>query len=255
MFVKNLLLVLAIYTVLFARKTETIEDIDGNVYNTVQIGNQVWTVENWQCTKYNDGTPIALVEKKGEWKKLKTPGYCWYDNSHGNLYYKDSSIYYKELDGALYNWFAINNNKFAPKGWHVPTAADWKILEDFLIRNYSNYSEVYTFDAWFSVKAPHLLAAKEGWNNFSNSYEHVAINSENNNHTGFSAIPSGYRNTRGNFFGQYASVCEQSACWWSATEYDASTAWCRVLVGNHVHSLDKECYHKGHGFSVRLLKD
>jgi len=39
--------------------TGDITDLNGNTYNSVTIGNQVWLKQNWACTKYNDGTLIG----------------------------------------------------------------------------------------------------------------------------------------------------------------------------------------------------
>ena len=61
----------------------TVMDADGNVYHTVTIGNQVWTVENLLTTKYNDGTAIPIVKDSAAWRALKTPGYCYYNNKSG----------------------------------------------------------------------------------------------------------------------------------------------------------------------------
>jgi hypothetical protein len=59
----------------------TVTDADGNVYQTVKIGNQVWMVENLRTTKYDDGTPIPLVTDSAAWEALTTPGYCYYENT------------------------------------------------------------------------------------------------------------------------------------------------------------------------------
>ena len=73
--------------------------------------------EDLRVTEFNDGTPIPLVTDKEEWKKLKTPAMCYYNN--------DSST-----GIALYNWYAVDTGKLAPKGWHVPTDEEMKLSMD-----------------------------------------------------------------------------------------------------------------------------
>jgi len=94
-------------------------DIDGNIYKTVKIGNQVWMAENLRVTRLNDGTVIPEVKAALPWTDLKTPGYCWYNND---------STANAETYGALYNFYAINSGNLAPKGWHIPKAEDFMTL-------------------------------------------------------------------------------------------------------------------------------
>ncbi len=101
---------------------DTVTDIDGNVYETVRIGDQVWMVENLRTTRLNDGQIIPYEPDDLDWANLRAPGYCWSNNDLEN----------KDDLGALYNWYAVNTGKLAPIGWHVPTEDEWKILSDTL---------------------------------------------------------------------------------------------------------------------------
>ncbi len=98
---------------------ETVTDIDGNIYNTVTIGTQVWMAENLKTTKYNDGTVIPLVTDNTAWFNLTTAGYSWYNNDETT---------YKNTYGALYNWYTVDTGKLCPNGWHVPTQTEWETL-------------------------------------------------------------------------------------------------------------------------------
>lgn len=121
--IKSLLIVaVAVLALLLCSDREplTVTDIDGNVYHTVKIGKQIWTVENLRVTTFNDGTPISMVKDGDKWKKLTTPAYCWNKND----------ISYKQQYGALYNWYVVEKGKLAPKGWHVPTNEEWGTLTE-----------------------------------------------------------------------------------------------------------------------------
>ncbi len=112
---------------------ETVTDIDLNVYQTVQIGDQIWMAENLKTTRYADGSDIPLVEGSVEWDALTATGkaYCWYDNSTTN----------RDIYGGLYTWSAAMNGAASseanpsgvqgvcPDGWHLPSDAEWKELE------------------------------------------------------------------------------------------------------------------------------
>jgi hypothetical protein len=69
-------------------KGELVIDNEGNIYNSVKIGDQLWTTENAENITYRDGTPIPQVTNATEWENLNTGAWCYYDNdsSKGKLY-------------------------------------------------------------------------------------------------------------------------------------------------------------------------
>ena len=97
---------------------EKVTDIEGNVYNTVAIGTQVWMAEDLKVGKYNDGTTISNITDKTAWHNSSTGACSWYNN--------------EKTWGTLYNWYAVNTGKLAPAGWHVATHEDWTTLTDYL---------------------------------------------------------------------------------------------------------------------------
>jgi len=100
----------------------TATDIDGNVYKTITIGTQTWMAENLKVSRFNDGTVIPLFYE------------YWGEDTPGPSYYwvKDNPITYKNIYGALYNWYAVNTGKLCPAGWHIPTISEWTTLVNYL---------------------------------------------------------------------------------------------------------------------------
>jgi uncharacterized protein (TIGR02145 family) len=98
-------------------------DFDGNVYDTIKIGNQVWFKQNLKVTHYNNGDPIPEIKDDTLWQKLTTGAYydsCAYDQM------------FREIYGHRYNGYAVlDSRKICPAGWHVSTDDDWNTLTDY----------------------------------------------------------------------------------------------------------------------------
>ncbi|MCT4588299.1 MAG: fibrobacter succinogenes major paralogous domain-containing protein [Carboxylicivirga sp.] len=195
-----------------------VKDIDGNTYKVVRIGNQEWMAENLKTTTYNDGTPIPNVTDNAEWSTLTTDAYCWYNNDEAS---------YKDIYGALYNWYVVETDKLCPTGWHVPSDAEWNTLATFL--------------GGASVAGGKLKEAGTAhWG---------SPNTGATNETGFTALPAGDRRSSGVFldFG-YRS------CWYTSTQALKSTAYFNEVLYNDP-SIDRWTAPKEIGLSVRCVKD
>lgn len=221
----------------YEENVRTVKDADGNVYNTVKIGNQIWTVENLKTTKYNNGKAIPNITDNDEWVSLTKGAWCNYENLDGN----------SEIYGRLYNWYAVNTGNLAPKGWHVPSNDDWTILEEYLIENGYNFDGTKEGN-----KIAKSLCAKTGWY-LSDIVGTPGDAPESNNTSGFSALPGGYRTKEGGAF----FLAEDIGMWWSSTAYDDNNAYSRYLFC-YLKSLTwniNSNNSKENGFSVRLVKD
>ncbi|MEI6062162.1 MAG: fibrobacter succinogenes major paralogous domain-containing protein [Bacteroidota bacterium] len=216
----------------------TVTDINGNVYNVVMIGTQIWMTQNLKASKYNDGNNIPNVTDNIVWSLLTAPGSCTYNNTTNS----DSINKY----GRLYNWYAVNTGKLSPSGWHIPTDAEWSALGNYLIVNGYNYD-----GSTSGNKYAKALASDKGWNFSSNTG--VPGNTDysaKRNATGFTAVPAGVRDANQNAFGSIGYY----GIWWSSSEDDYSFAWDRG-VDNSLTSLGRGSVNKSHGYSVRCIKD
>ena len=94
---------------------DPVTDFDGNAYRTVTIGDQVWMAENLRSTHYRDGSPIAYYEYDRNPDNART---------YGRLY-SSSAVMRGE---ASSNGVPSGVRGIAPRGWHVPSRAEWEKL-------------------------------------------------------------------------------------------------------------------------------
>ncbi len=198
-----------------------ITDIDGNSYNTVKIGTQVWMAENLKTTRYLNYDSIGTTTPVSKDILLETdPKYQWSYGGNEN---------YVTDYGRLYTWYAITDSRgICPTGWHIPEDDEYTTLIAYLLGE--------------TVAGGKLKEA---------GFDHWASpNTGASNESGFTALPGGYRFTGGSFGG----LC-RDGLWWSSTGGSLiSNAWILGMGYNYTEVYMNE-NSKRTGYSVRCVKD
>lgn len=208
---------------------------DGNVYNWVKIGNQIWMAENLAYLP-------EVVHSNAEFQTQSSngqPGYGVYGYGGNDVATAKSQSNYTTY-GVLYNWYAVNTIDVCPLGWHIPSDAEWTVLTNSLGG---------TSVAGSKLKATGTIEAGTGlWHE---------PNTDATNQANFAAIPAGYRDNDGNFY-----TIGYRGIWWSATEYtptfgsDFSDAHFRGVYYNSNETEGHQgVYSKKMGFTVRCVRD
>jgi len=207
----------------------TVTDIDGNVYETVQIGDQLWMAENMKVTHYRNGDEIPTGHTQDDWANLTEGAF--------SLYGTTLDIY-----GYLYNGYAANDDRgICPEDWHVSTIDDMTILVDYL--------------GGENIAGGKLKECTE--DNCPESEYWWSPNEGATNESGFEAVPGGYRfagQSNLGFFNKgntaylwYGESCSTSIDWggyYSLRWYEANI------------SLYSECQASlRYGYSIRCLAD
>lgn len=183
---------------------------------SVKINEQIWMTENLNVDRFRNGDPIPEAKTSEEWTKAGEegkPAWCYYDNNpeNGKKY------------GKLYNWYAVNDKRgLAPKGWHIPTKAEFETLNTTVDNNYNT-----------------LKAINQG------SESRAGTNS-----SGFSVLPAGYRQCSSSTFGNLGEVTGL----WSSTEDDSASAQ-YLGMSDDLSTIGFYGTFKGTGLSVRCVKD
>lgn len=219
----------------FKTYTGTVSDLDGNVYNTITIGSQIWMAENLRTTT-NRSNSIPTATFPGSATLYSTrPQYQWaYNNDESNV-----ATY-----GRLYTVYAvIGGYNACPTGWHVPSDSEWNTLSDYLISNSYGYGGS-------GDDISKSLASPFGWV-ISNTIGYVGNDQASNNKSGFSALPGGKRHEAGGF-----EEVGNSGIWWSSSlSANQEIATTRTISNNNYNTLIKSSNAGWAGLSVRCVKD
>jgi uncharacterized protein (TIGR02145 family) len=222
---------------------QTIVDIDGNIYHSVQVGTQLWLVENLNTTKYQNGDLIPTTSPATlDISSRSTPKYQWpYNGNELN-----SKTY-----GRLYTYYvATDPRNVAPAGWHVATKAEWVALETYLKSvGYKDSGNGNNGDNANNSITKGLAATTSWTNNIMTNT--IGCNLSLNNSTGFNALPGGSRLATGGFYGFLSE-----GHWWGISD-NTSTEISEIILTNHSNYLFNltAAYALDYGFSIRCVKD
>jgi len=224
---------------------DAVTDIDGNHYDAIKIGDQIWMMQNLKTTHYADGTEIPLPTTNPSNPGFETTEpYRWAPN--------DDSLHVGKF-GWLYNWLAIVRNGngsdrnpsgvqgICPNGWHVPSDAEWTELTDYVS---SDKKMRCNHDDFAIAKS---MSATTDWEYGYDKCD-VGYDLSKNNATSFSALPAGIAGFSFPSFGKNCSF-------WTATYYGDNRAYIRQLMSENENVQRDSWLIQHDGLSVRCVKD
>jgi len=205
----------------FLVSAQTVTDMNGNEYKTVKYGLQEWMASNLNASTFLNGDSIPVAKSNEEWVKAGAegkPACCYFNNDpeNGKKY------------GKLYNWYAISDKRgLAPKGWMVPINANWMTL----VKNLLGVDVA-------GIK----LKNKTGWKSKNGT-----------NNIGFSALPAGFRDEKGDF-----KELLTKGQWWSNSEpveVKKSDLIYSLMLNDFSVQVSYLKMQKQSGLSVRCIKE
>jgi uncharacterized protein (TIGR02145 family) len=197
-----------------------IQDIEGNVYRTVKIGDRVWLAENLRSTKFQDGTPVNT-------------GFVPDDND------KNLSSY-----GRLYDWNDVSNSRnICPAGWRVASDEDWKSLEAAIGIAESDLDK----EGWRGEKDVAITLKAAQPNTLFKRFDQSQVNKYK-----FSATPAGVK--LGNWYITQGMYTE----FWTSSNATEKEAFARTLAyswwNSHKGEIRRTKLKKSYMLSVRCVK-
>jgi len=210
---------------------DAVEDIDGNCYSTVQIGDQLWMAENLKVTHYNNGDEISYPNNE-DWGSYNEGQYGVYDDDPANA----------DIHGNLYNFAVVADDRgVCPEGFHVPSDEEFMELEMEL-----GMSEEYANSMGYrgTDEGSKLAGNSDLWN------EGDLVNNSEFGTSGFNVLPAGSRHYNS---GDYTYMGYYSL-FWSSSEKLGDLAWYRILCDYKYSYVSRYYTNKENGFSIRCLQ-
>ena len=181
---------------------DALTDIDGNTYSTVEIGSQCWMADNLNATHDANG--------------VSTSRWCCDCNHYGGMYEWSAVMNGSSTDGA---------QGICPNGWHVPSDADWFLLESYIDPSMTDPNYI----GWSSTTIADQLY-------LGGSY-------------GFDWITGGF-----SYGGDRCDYNYDRIGYWTSSNYSAADAISRFF-NTAISGINRDLRGKGLGLYVRCLKD
>ncbi len=218
-----------------------VDSRDGNTYNWVTIGKQVWMAENLAYLPHvHSNLEFFTFTNATTTSDSIRYGVYGYDEENMNLTTAKNKANYTTY-GVLYNWYAAMAGTTSrdadpsgvqgvcPTGWHLPSDAEWTTLEETLTGENKGSQLADSADLWAD-------------GDLEDAAEFGA--------SGFAALPGGGRYTCDGSFDNVSL----DGVWWSCTQDNRGYAYRRILLYNN-SNVSRFNANKSNGYSVRCLKD